>query len=343
MSNLEHTPSGEPDLISADLRARMKDAHMLPLWESVNPVSDKPQQANIWPWKKTGAVMADVGKVASAKVVERRVLMLYRPDRESPKDEAAVRGITCSLQMMLPGEKARPHRHSMNAIRFVVQGSGGASIVDGKRCEMLPGDLILTPGWCWHEHEGGGSEPTIWVDVLDVALHTFMGTSEFQPGPVRDLEDQIDDASFVASGIVPEIGREPRGYSPLFRYSGADAISALAVTPGNAHGFRRVNYTNPVDGGPVLPTIDCSMVQFDAGKPTTPFLTNASTLCVVAEGEGESKIGDNTIAWEKNDVFSVPGGDWSQHTAKTENARLFMISNRVVYANLGLLQETYKS
>ena len=95
--------------------------------------------------------------------------------------------LSAAIQILLPGESARPHRHSMNALRFVLEGRGGVTVVNGKECHMEFGDLILTPAWTWHEHIHRGNEPMIWLDALDVPLHLYLGTAEFQPGPVNAL------------------------------------------------------------------------------------------------------------------------------------------------------------
>ena len=117
--------------------------------------------------------------------VERRVLSLVNPVAKSAEDESTTRNLAAAIQILLPGESARPHRHSMNALRFVLEGSGALTMVDGKACAMEFGDLILTPAWCWHEHVHGGVEPMIWLDALDVPFHLYLGTAKFQPGPVN--------------------------------------------------------------------------------------------------------------------------------------------------------------
>src|SRR5690554_3698374 len=111
----------EPDLIPPDLRKSMLEANMRPLWESMNTVDDTPEQASLWPASKTIAIMERLAQVSSPEVVERRVSFLLNPNRRTEFDEAISSTITCSMQLVLPGEKARAHRHSMNALRFVVQ------------------------------------------------------------------------------------------------------------------------------------------------------------------------------------------------------------------------------
>jgi gentisate 1,2-dioxygenase len=131
--------------------------------------------------------------LTSPEAVERRVLSLVNPSARSPEDKATTRNISAALQILLPGESARPHRHSMNALRFVLEGRGAITVVNGKPCPMEEGDLILTPAWTWHEHVHRGEKPIIWLDTLDVPLHLYMGTARFQPGPVTDLPATLSD------------------------------------------------------------------------------------------------------------------------------------------------------
>ena len=44
------------------------------------------------------------------------------------------------------------------------------TVVDGETVPMLPGDLVLTPNWCWHDHANDSQTPMIWLDSLDSPL-----------------------------------------------------------------------------------------------------------------------------------------------------------------------------
>ena len=131
--------------------------------------------------------------------------------------------LATALQILLPGEKARPHRHTMNALRFVIEGKGASTVVDGKDCPMEEGDLVITPGWTWHEHVHHGNAPIIWLDALDAPLHRYLGTDEFEPGPAHDMPDTADDSAFAFPNIVPELSEPATPFSPVFRYPWAAA------------------------------------------------------------------------------------------------------------------------
>ena len=145
------------------LRRAWKAAHLVPLWESstAHKPPTPPEPAHLWSWQAIRPLVGGAMDLANPAAVERRVLSLVNPVAKSAEDESTMRNLSAAIQILLPGESARPHRHSMNALRFVLEGSGALTMVDGKACAMEFGDLILTPAWCWHEHVHGGVEPMI--------------------------------------------------------------------------------------------------------------------------------------------------------------------------------------
>src|SRR5258706_205003 len=64
----------------------------------------------------------------------------------------------------------RAHRHSPAALRFIIEGSGAYTCVDGEKIVMSPGDMILTPSMVWHDHGNDGTQPVMWLDGLDIPL-----------------------------------------------------------------------------------------------------------------------------------------------------------------------------
>jgi gentisate 1,2-dioxygenase len=268
--------------------------------------------------------------------VERRVLTLTDQDA----DGGTTTNLVTALQILLPGEKARPHRHTMNALRFVIEGNGASTIVDGKDCQMEEGDLVITPGWTWHEHVHRGSAPIIWLDALDAPLHRYLGTDAFEPGPVHDLPNMPNDAAFAFPNIVPELGDETPQFSPIFRYPWAAARDAVRAAPKWKDGSRRVRYINPITGGSTMPLMDCYLTQIDRGTETVRFRTTSNAVCLVCEGHGTSRVGETTVSWDAHDVFSLPHGNWITHRAN-ETATLFVVTDRDALRRLDLLKEQF--
>jgi gentisate 1,2-dioxygenase len=234
---------------------------------------------------------------------------------------------------------ARPHRHTPNALRFVLEGSGAATIVDGKNCPMSEGDLILTPGWTWHEHVHHGKSPVIWLDVLDASFHRYLHTDAFQPGPSNDMPPHTADQAFTSANFVPDLPEGQGPHSPVYLYPWAEAAAAVAAAPVAKDGARRVRYANPLSGGPVMSLLDCYLIQVDAGHDTSPVRSTSNAVCAVVEGSGQSRIGDTTIEWGPKDIFTLPPGNWATHHATRGPARLFITTDREIYRRLDLLKE----
>ncbi len=297
------------------------------------------EQSMIWRWKELQPLIDQAVAAANMEDTERRVLAFYNPDLEGASN--AISSLNGALQILLPGEHARPHRHSMNALRFVMEGSGATTIVEGKRCPMAEGDLILTPSWTWHEHVHEGTERIVWFDSLDVPLHQFFKTSAFEAGPPKNVLAIRDDEEFSTAGMVPANAAASSNptFSPMFRYSWADACAAVAKIPADEDGSRMLRYINPLTGGAVMSMIDCYLQELARGQETVPRRSSSSTIYLVAEGEGESTVGDSKIKWSRNDVFTVPRKNWHTHRATSRSAKLFLASDREVLQKLGLLQE----
>jgi gentisate 1,2-dioxygenase len=326
---------------SEELHRDWAAAHVRPLWEVQAAHKPPPPGggAHIWRWRELEPLIFETLKVTTPEVAERRVLSFIDPTATGDQFHT-VSNLNAALQILSPGETARPHRHSMNALRFVLRGSGAITIVDGKPTPMAEGDLLLTPGWCWHSHDHQGSAPIVWMDVLDVALHMYLGTDAFEPGPVHDIPPQLDERAFGSPNVVPDLAPS-HAYSPTFRYPLADAVAALAHTPHGRDGARRVRYVNPQTGGPVMLSLDCALVELDAGVETVPFTTSANAVCAVVSGSGTTTVGGKTFDWEPGDVFTLPHKQTQVHKGTAGPARVFVVSDREVYRRLDLLTETF--
>ncbi len=327
----------------ADIRAAWQAASVSPLWEdaAAHGGGRRGHVAHSWPWSTMEPLVNQALSLASTEVIERRVLSMINPSPRFNGDRAFIGSINAALQILKPGEIARPHRHTMNAIRFVLQGSGASTIVDGKDCPMEPGDLVTTPGWTWHEHVHHGNEPIIWLDALDVPIHALLGTGRFEPGPIKVMPVTTPDAAFAQAGVVPDGVSHASGYSPVFRYPYGAAVAALAAAPTAPDGSRRVRYVDPTHGGPTLAMLDCFMVELD-GVDTIPFRSSSSAVCCVVEGTGSTEVGDSTIAWAPKDVFTLTPNSWIRHRSKGR-ARLFLVTDRDLLRRLDLLTDEYQT
>ena len=341
MSSQPANQNYDADPVSPELRARYVANRISVLWESPNGAIGGPSdRMQGWAWRDLQPMIMETAKITLPAIIERRVMQLVDPTASNAGAEGTSGLINGAVQALMPGEHARPHRHSMNALRFILEGRGAETVVNGKPCLMEGGDLVITPGWTWHEHRNAGGEATVWVDILDAVLHRAFGTAVFQPGPIQNPRAAIADAAFTSGAFVPVAAQaDPQPYSPMFRYPWADAKRAVEAAPPAADGSRTIRYADPVNGGPVLPTLDCYLQQIEAGATTTRHRSSASAICVVVEGTGETRSGDDSFAWGPKDIFTLPQHAWSSHRCTDGPARIFITTNREVYRRLGLLVE----
>lgn len=326
----------------SDFHEAMAAANVVALWELEDTTNNPPEPPHIWRWETLEPLLETAIEATSMTDAERRVLVLNNPALlESGRSRGSGLTLGFNLQVLMPGETARPHRHSMNALRFVMEGSGATTVVDGKPCPMEPGDMVLTPGWTWHEHVHEGDGRMIWLDVLDVPFHHYLDTGEFEPGPAHDLPDLPPDEAFAAPGLAPVSGSADMAYSPLFRYPWETARPALAALPPAPDGSRRLLYTNPLTGGPTMATMECSLLSLAPESTTRAYRSNSNSAFIVVGGEGRSEIGETTLEWRKHDIVSLPHGHWIGHTAETEDAWLFEVSDREMLRRLHILRDEF--
>ncbi|WP_233809581.1 cupin domain-containing protein [Paraburkholderia sp. HP33-1] len=314
-----------------------------PLWDRFRSLVTReptpPDEPHIWPWKSMLPLIERTAREVSMDDAERRVLLLTNPAFDGMVKTTT--NLNAALQILEPGEHAHEHRHRIAAIRLVLEGNSATTVVDGKHCEMRRGDLVLTPSLCWHGHYNNGDERVVWLDGLDLplALHN-LGVVSFQPGPANvDVQAPPADDAFTQGGILPQGLSHESPHSPMFRYSWEATKRTFESTPAASDGSKLLRYTNPRDGGAVMPTLDCYALELAAAQETVARRTTSNAIVAVLDGEGETRIGSKVIRWRRNDVFTVPHWNWVSHRAEHEGAHLFMMTDREVLARLGYLVE----
>lgn len=329
--------------------ARLDQQNAAPLWESlarlVTPEPVTPVRPAHWPYRDLRPLLLEAGTRISAEKAERRVLVLENPGLRG--SSRITESLYAGLQLVLPGEIARSHRHQASALRFVLESGGGFTAVEGERVAMQPGDFILTPSWTWHDHGNlvKSDAPAIWLDGLDVPLVNSLSGSfaEHYPVAQQPIDRPAGDAQArYAANMLPLEYRAPRLSSPVFAYPYARSREALQQLYRNGpldavHGVK-MQYINPVNGGAPLPTIGAFLQLLPAGFAGGSYRSSDATIYCVAEGTGESRVGEQTFGWHEHDVFVVPSWCAVAHRASSE-AVLFSFSDRPVQKALGLWRE----
>lgn len=278
----------------------------------------------------------------------RRVIYLNNPGRQDV--HAAVGWIYAGLQVMNPGEKAGAHRHSASAVRFIMEGEGAYTVVDGHKMTLGRNDFVLTPNGTWHEHavEEGGT-PCIWQDGLDIPLVNALEANfyEVHPDGTEPVAFPVDDMTktWGNPGLTPSDGNWDKPYSPMFKYEWAPTYASLTkyaeASQGSPFDDTLLEYVNPVTNGPVMPTIGASMQLLRAGKHTKAHRHTGSYLYHVAKGEGYSIIDGKRYDWKERDIFCVPSWAWHEHVnlSQSADACLFCLNDLPVMRSLGLYRE----
>jgi gentisate 1,2-dioxygenase len=325
--------------------AELEASHLHPLWDRYQRITPiKPQAKDapfIWHWRDIEPFLhRSVGEV-SINDIERRALIMAHPAFGAETTTTST--LLAAFTVLEPGDRARPHRHTGAAIRFATRADGAATIVNGRRCEMKEGDLILTPPMCWHGHINESDHRIIWFDAANMPLIRAVDAHFFEPGdPGNNAFWQVDQGEET---LWAEAGLRAQGVaanavnSPKYRYPGEATRRLLAAAPPGPDGMRMIRYVNPATGGAVMPTLDCYAGRLTKGAPTRSRRATYNVICLVVAGEGRSTIGGETLDWQQHDVFTIPHWSFARHEAKGGDADLFMVTDKSAFEALDLVRE----
>ena len=328
-------------------------------------VAEPPERAvpHIWKWREISPWLDKVYAGMSLEDLHRRTLTLVNPGLGGRPFAATT--LTASMSIYYPKDQVPVHRHMANASRFLLHGSGAYTTVGGEKCEMSRGDLVITPNGEWHDHGNDGTEPIIWVNVLDVPLVDtlnatmtewayFERDSNIDGGPMikRLSQSFVQPAGysedlFGLGGIVTRFGPERRGrnvHSPKFVYrwnSVRALLQRLRHEAGSPYDAIIVEYTNPMNGDSVVPTMAFQAQMLRPGETTRLHRHTSSTVYCAIEGGGFTEIDGRRFEWERNDLFVVPGWKWHRHVNADprSDAFLYSVSDSPVHHKLNVYRE----
>ena len=313
-------------VVNSDLARFSKDISALglkPLWErAMRLKAGTDARAAIWRWQDTRPLLMRACELITAKQAERRVLMLENP--ALPGTTFITPTLYAGLQAILPGENAPTHRHTPNALRFIMEGEGAYTAIDGERIPMRPGDFVVTPGWTWHDHGNLGTKPVLWLDGLDTAFANLLGAH---------FREDYPEESQPASG--PE-GASVLSY-PYERTRGLLEKLSKAGEPHPSHGWR-LRYTDRDTGKDPFPTLAAFMQRLPKGFAGRAGRSTDGTVYCVVEGTGSVDIGATHLEFAPHDVFVVPSWEGYRFSAATD-CMIFSYSDRAAQEALGFWRE----
>jgi gentisate 1,2-dioxygenase len=334
-----------------DLYRDLAAVHLRPLWTITEQLLTPTPQPRAVPWQWAAVTMKPLARRAIQLVPverggERRVLSLQNPGLAGLPYAAGT--LWGALQCLGPREVAPAHRHTPGAIRFVLEGEGVWTTVDGDACDMRPGDLVLTPSWNWHDHVNGGDSEMFWFDGLDLPMiealdavffEEYPGPGESQPQPAEhnvSARVHVGGTRYVAGAVDGPLDPRP---SPLlvYRWDEMDAeLTRRAAATDEP--MIAIEYVNPTTGASVLPTLGCAMHRVRAGGRTPTVRRAGNAVYVVFRGLGSTVIDGQRFDWEPGDMFVAPSWSAVEHVAD-EQADLFVLTDAPVLRALGVYRE----
>jgi gentisate 1,2-dioxygenase len=307
-----------PTMIATDsldrLFAEVADQDAQPLWtmmEAVVPPHPQPKAVpHVWRYAALRPLLERAGNLVTAKDAERRVLQLINPALASPHTTDT---LFAGLQLILPGEVARAHRHVAFALRFIVEGEAAYTAVGGEKVTMHRGDVILTPSWEFHDHGHEGERPMVWLDGLDLPVYQFFP------------------ANFAQPYIQERYPSEPGPAESHLRYPWADMEARLEADDGP---YAFAEYVHRNTGGALSRTIGAAAERIAGGASSPTRRETAGVVYHVYKGRGSTTVGTTSLHWEKGDTFCIPSWMPYRHEA-AKSTFLFRYDDRPVLEAIG--------
>jgi gentisate 1,2-dioxygenase len=326
---------GQPEP-SADLEQLYRGFErelLVPLWTEIGdlmPLHPKTKASpHLWRWDRLVALAEQAGRIVPVgRGGERRAIALANPSLGGKP--YATPTLWAAIQYLMPGEDAPEHRHSQHAFRFVVEGEGVWTVVNGDPVRMSRGDFLPQAGGNWHSHHNAAKAPMAWIDGLDIPFSYYtesqffeFGRDKISPAEKTTPEHSRSERLWAYPGLRPLSQADADTATPLLAYRWFDTDRALAeqlaleqeghlatLSPGHA----AVRFTNPSNGRDVLPTIRAEMHRVRGGAETVVRREVGSSVYQVFDGSGTVSIGERAWAVARGDMFVVPS--WVPFTAK---------------------------
>ena len=308
---------------------QIQPLHLLPLWErrvKLSPGSDcVPTQ---WSYQIVRPLLERACELINKKDADRRVLVMENPALKGSSFIA--NSLFAGQQIIMPGELAPSHRHTPNAFRFIVEGEGGYTSIDGIQMMMRPGDFIITPNWAWHDHGNLGNEPVVWMDGLDTPFTSLFGAHfrENYPQDVYPVHHQ---------SLTPDEVSKTYLYPFSEMHQKLNERNASQIDCAHAH---KLSYLNPLTQHEPLPTVSAFMQLLPKGFIGTPYRSTENTVFNLSRGSCKIEVGGVQHILHEHDVFVVPS--WETYRLESiQETYLFSFTDRAAQQKLGFWREEH--
>ena len=326
--------------IVSDFTADIQQYNLGPLWEAIPAIMNKtpkPQaEAYLWSGELMNKKLMEAAEIFTPdRGGERRAIYFQNPGltyRQPWGWASTTQTLYAAVQLLLPGEEAPSHRHTQSALRFVTEGEGAYTIVQGERIYMQEGDFLTTPKNLWHGHGHVGDKPMIWMDALDIPTIYSIGGTFFEPyeGGLQqpDVPDNFSELRY-SGGMVRPVGDGKYTIAPLanYKWSGTEAaIKGLMNFDADPYEGFAIEYINPSTGKSANPTMGSRMQHLPKGFHTKAHRHTHSVIYHAHKGIGYTVINGVRFDWKKGDYFVVPNWAWHEHYAE-EDSYLFSVND----------------
>ena len=338
---------GRLEDLPQDYRDELTQHNLVPLWPSLRAVLPphvpaRKTQPTHWPYAKLRELLLKAGELTPIEKAERRVLVLANPGHGLEKMQASA-AMYLGMQLLLPGELAPAHKHTPNAVRMVVEGEGAWTLVNGEKCPMSRGDLILTPTGLWHEHGHDGDQPVIWLDVLDLPLVYYVEASYHEEVPSQTVVPGQGAKSYARGGVAPTtvFQRADKAY-PMLRYPWADAKAALESIAADLPDQEcvQVTYVNPETGKDAENILGFYALMLRPGQTLRLPARSPAQVFHQIEGSADVTVEAQAFTLAEADTCAVPGYTAVTLTNRSASAPafLFVADEAPLHRKLGVYE-----
>ncbi|MDF2682218.1 MAG: gentisate 1,2-dioxygenase [Brevibacillus sp.] len=337
-----------------DFNRVLEQHHLGPLWNAIPVLMTKEPKPDaipyLWKWETLQKILMEAKEIFTPdRGGERRAIYLQNPgltNRQPWGWGSTTQTMYAAVQLILPGETAPSHRHTQSALRFIMEGKGAYSIVQGERIFMEEGDFMTTPKGLWHGHGHAGEGPMVWMDCLDIPSIYAIGGSFFENYPDRIEQPSLPDdysSKRYAGGMVRPISDRVPKTAPLGSFKWQQTKRSLdslrQFEPDPFDGYA-VEYINPSTGKTANPTIAAWMQLLPAGFQSQAHRHTSSTIYHIHKGAGYSVIDGVQFHWSKGDYLVIPNWAWHEHVVtSSEDAYLFSVSDMPIMEKFEVQRE----
>lgn len=338
---------GKLEDLPQSYRDALTELNLVPLWPSLRGVMPphKPRaqtKPTHWKYQAVKPLLLEAGELTPIEKAERRVLVLANPGHTLEKMQASA-AMYLGLQLLLPGEWAASHRHTPNAVRMIVEGEGAYTTVEGEKCPMSRGDLILTPSGLWHEHGHDGKDPVIWLDVLDLPIVYYMEASYHEESGKQEHVRASEESGYRFGGVVPTpmFSRNSKAY-PMYRYPWVDVRAALVhlATSQPDLDMLVMTYINPETGAHAENILGFYAMMLRPGQTLKLPVRSPAMVFHMIEGASQITIENQVFDLALADTCCAPGYTpiHIKNSSQNQACFIFVADETPLHEKLGVFE-----